>query len=176
MNLSELTIPELLKLQSSAVEELRVRGVVRTANNPVGDYTEWLVAKAFGLKLVGNSFSGYDAISPSGVRVQIKGRRVTTRNPSRQLSAIRKLAEQDFDELFAVIFNEAFEVVEAVSIPHALVGEYGTYQKHVNAHILFVQGRLLEDPRVKSLHIEMNAANNSLQADVPDGLPPELRR
>ena len=169
MNLSELTIPELLKLQSSAVEELRARKVVRTANNPVGDYTEWLVAKALGLELVRNSSAGYDALSPSGVRVQIKGRRVTARNRSRQLSAIRKLEGQDFDELVAVIFNEAFEVVEAVSIPHAVVGEYGTFRKHVNAHILLVQGRLLEDPRVKSLRSELNAANNSLQPTAYGG-------
>lgn len=164
MNLSELTIPELLKLQSSAVEELRSRGVVRTSNNPVGDYTEWLVAETLGLKLVGNSSAGYDAISTSGARIQIKGRRVTTKNRSRQLSAIRNLEEQDFDELVAVIFNEAFEVVEAVSIPHAVVAEYGAYREHVNAHILHVRGALLEDPRVKSLRCELNAASNTLQA------------
>ena len=167
MNLSELTIRELLQLQASAVEELRLRGVVRTANNPVGDFTEWLVATALGLTLASNSSAGYDAVSPAGVRIQIKGRRVTPKNPSRQLSAIRNLDEQDFDELVAVIFNEAFEVVEAVSIPHAQVGEYGTYREHVNAHILHVRGKLLEDPRVKSIRNELNAANNSLQARRP---------
>lgn len=167
MNLSELTIPDLLRLQASAVEELRSRGVVRTSNNPIGDYTEWLVATALGLTLAGNSSAGYDAISPTGVRIQIKGRRVTAKNPSRQLSAIRKLDEKDFDELVAVIFNENFEIVEAVSIPHAVVGEYGAYREHVNAHILHVRGKLLEDVRVRSIRSELNAANNSLQGRRP---------
>lgn len=166
--MSEMTIPELLRVQAAAVEELRSRGVVRTANNPVGDYTEWLVAKALGLSLAGNSATGYDATSPSGAKVQIKGRRVTAKNPSRQLSAIRNLESGDFDELIAVIFNEEFEVIEAVSIPHAVVAEYGSYREHVNAHILHVRGRLLEDSRVKSLCNVLKAANNSLKADRTD--------
>jgi len=169
MNLNELQTQELLKLQAAAIEELRSRGIVRTANNPVGDYAEWLVSKALGLQLVGNSAAGYDAVSPSGVKVQIKGRRVTAKNPSRQLSAVRNLDNHDFDELVAVIFNEAFEIVEAVSIPHKVVGEYAVYRKHVNAHILHVRGRLLEDSRVKSLRSELNAANNSLKRTGPDG-------
>lgn len=167
MNLSELTNTELLNVQAAAVEELRSRGIVRTANNPIGDYAEWLVSTALGLKLAENSSAGYDAKSPSGVKVQIKSRRVTPKNPSRQLSAIRNLDAHDFDELVAVIFNESFEIIEAVSIPHALVGEYGSYREHVNAHILHVRGRLLEDSRVTSLKNELNAANNSLQARWP---------
>jgi len=167
MNLSELTNTELLNVQAAAVEELRSRGIVRTANNPIGDYAEWLVSTTLGLELAGNSSAGYDAKSASGVRVQIKARRVTAKNPSRQLSAIRNLEGKDFDELVAVIFNESFEIIEAVSIPHSLVGEYSSYREHVNAHILHVRGRLLEDPRVASLKNELNAANNSLQTRRP---------
>lgn len=163
MSLSELTNTELLNLQVAAVEELRSRGVVRTTNNPIGDYAERLVSTVLGLKLAENSSAGYDAESPSGVKIQIKARRVTTRNPSRQLSAIRNLERHDFDELVAVIFNESFEIVEAVSIPHALVAKYGSYRAHVNAHILHVRGRLLEDPRVTNLKNELNAVNYSLQ-------------
>ena len=81
-NLDNKTIRELLKLQVSVIDELRKRNVVRTGNNPLGDYTEWLVAKALGLNLVKNAMAGYDATSEDGVKIQIKGRRITKRNLS----------------------------------------------------------------------------------------------
>ncbi|WP_339511922.1 DUF6998 domain-containing protein [Pseudomonas sp. RL_15y_Pfl2_60] len=148
MNLTELSITELLNLQVSAVEELRSRGVVRTSNNPIGDYTEWLVAKALGLELANNSSAGYDALSPTGTRIQIKGRRVTQRNKSRQLGAIRNLAMKDFDVLIAVIFDENFKIIEAVSIPHGVINDYAPFRKHTNANILNLRGPVLDDERV----------------------------
>lgn len=151
MQLSELTDKELLQLQADATNELKARGVVRTRNNPLGDYTEWLVSKALDLELQSNSKAGYDGISKDGVRVQIKGRCVTPQNNSRQLSAIRKYAEKDFDILAAVIFDEYFNVIEALLIPHEVVGEYASYRKHVNAHILILKGPILSDPRVQCI-------------------------
>jgi len=161
MELSPLSVPEILRLHASAIAELRARGVVRTGNNPVGDYTEWLVAKALGLKLEANSSSGHDAVAPDGRRLQIKGRRVTPSNKSRQLGAIRNLAKQEFDELVAVIFDEEFGVLEAVVMPHAVVGELSAYRAHVNAHVLHIRGPLLTDPRVKSIRAELQAAVGS---------------
>jgi hypothetical protein len=163
INLGELATLELLKLYASTIEELRKREVVRTANNPVGDYAEWLVSTALGLKLVENSAAGYDAISSEGVRVQIKGRRLTANNSSRQLSVIRNLEANGFDELVAVMFDEHFEIVEAVSIPHAVVAEYSVYRAHVNGHILHARGKLLTDPRVRSLRGKLHSAHLPLQ-------------
>lgn len=151
MNLQELSIKELLCLQAAVTDELKERKVVRTKNNPIGDYTEWLVAKALDLDLQANSKAGYDGIDKNGLRVQIKGRRVTASNKSRQLSAIRKYAEKDFDILVVVIYNESFEVVDALLIPHEVVGEYASYREHVNAHILSLKGPILKDPRVKCI-------------------------
>src|SRR4051812_6497546 len=108
MNLKTMEIKELLKLQASITDELKDRKVVRTKNNPLGDYTEWLVGNALGLELQTNSKAGYDGIAENGIRVQIKGRRITPENKSRQLSAIRKYEEKDFDDLAAVIFDENF--------------------------------------------------------------------
>lgn len=45
---------------------------------------EWLVSVAFGLTLANNSSTSYDAISEPGKRIQIKARRVTAGNKSRQ--------------------------------------------------------------------------------------------
>ncbi len=151
MELSDLTEKELLQLQASATNELLERDVVRTQNNPLGDYTEWLVANAFDLVLQSNSKAGYDGIDSSGTRYQIKGRRVTPKNNSRQLSAIRKYEEKDFDVLVAVIYDENFNVIEAVQFPYEVVADYAIYRSHVNAHILTLKGPILSDPRVISI-------------------------
>ena len=151
MHLKEMEVKELLQLQASITNELKGRGIVRTQNNPLGDYTEWLVASALDLELAANSKTGYDGVNKAGVRVQIKGRRVTSTNNSRQLSAIRKYNENGFDQLVAVIFNEKFDVIEAWLIPYEVVGEYASYRKHVNAHILILKGPILTDPRVKCI-------------------------
>jgi hypothetical protein len=156
VNLREMKVCELLQLQASIIAELKDRGVVRTQNNRLGDYTEWLVGKALGLELQENSKAGYDGINKNGARIQIKGRRVTPTNNSRQLSAIRKYNEKDFDELAAVIYDENFNVIEALLIPHEVVGEYASFRKHVNAHILVLKGPILIDPRVKCIKHEIS--------------------
>lgn len=159
-DLPHLSVKELLQLQASITDELKRRKIVRTQNNPLGDYTEWLVAQTLGLELAHNSKAGFDGVSKDGIRVQIKGRRLTSSNKARQLSAIRNYAENDFDQLAAVIFDEHFDIMDAVLIPHAVVGEYASYRKHVNAHILSLQGSILSDPRVISIKQEL-AANHT---------------
>ena len=152
MHIEEMGVKDLLQLQASITNELKARRVVRTQNNPLGDYTEWLVAQALDLELETNSKAGYDAVSRSGIRIQVKkGRRVTPKNNSRQLSAIRKYMEKDFDELAAVIYDENFEIIDALLIPHEVVGEYSSYREHINAHVLILKGPILTDPRVKSI-------------------------
>ncbi len=156
MDLSSLQTKDLLRLQSEVIAELRTRGILRTMNNPVGDYAEWLVASALGFKLANNSSAGHDAESEDGKKIQIKARRVSPANKSRQLGVIRNLDKGDFDELIAVIFSESYEVVEAVSIPHAVISEYSTYRPHVNGHVLNLRGKLLSDGRVRDIRAELN--------------------
>jgi hypothetical protein len=149
--LSKLSEVELLKLHISIIDELKARKVVRTKNNPVGDYAEWLVSNALNLQLSNNSSSGYDGIDKNGIKYQIKGRQITPENPSRQLSAIRNLQRKRFDFLIAVIFDKDFQILDAVMIPHKVVKKYATYKEYVNAHILHLQGAILRDSRVKNI-------------------------
>lgn len=151
MDLKKYSVKELLNLHSSIIDELKAREIVRTKNNPVGDYTEWLIAQALDLQLATNSSAGYDGVDSNGVKIQIKGRRITPNNQSRQLSAIRKLDQKDFDQLAAVIFDENYEVIDAVLIPHEVISEYASYREHVNAHILHLRGAILEDSRVQDI-------------------------
>ena len=130
------SVPDLLLLFASVLGELRQRGVIRSTNNPVADYSEWLVSRALGLDLVAASAAGYDAVAPDGTRYQIKGRRITPDNPSRQLSAFRGFASVDvepFDYLAGVLFNFDFTVYRAALVPVAVVREQSTWQPHVNA-------------------------------------------
>ncbi|TCD23156.1 hypothetical protein E0D86_09975 [Pseudomonas sp. IC_126] len=160
MDLANLSIPELLKLHAAAIDELKNRGVLRTKNNPVGDYAEWLVSSALNLTLAKNSAAGHDAKSSDGKKIQIKGRRITASNRSRQLGVIRNLDKNDFDELIAVIFNEAYEPIEAYLIPHAVISEYGSYRAHVNGHVLHMRGAILLDNRVLNISAKLNTSNS----------------
>jgi len=124
---------ELLMMHGQIIDELREREVVRTGNAPLGDYAELLFATAFGWSLEGNSSSGHDATDSAGVRYQVKGRRITARNPSRQLSAIRRLPDYTFDFLAGALFDEAYLVTRAVLIPHAVVAARAKRVEHTNS-------------------------------------------
>lgn len=162
--LTSLSVLELLSLHSEILTELRSREVIRTKNNPVGDYAEWLVSKALGMTLLSNSSAGADAIDSDGLKVQIKARRVTPDNPSRQLSALRNYEAADFDYLIAVIFDEAYNVLDGYKIPHEVIRDYARHSDHVNAHIINLKGAILSDPRVISIK-ENLAVSNSASAN-----------
>ena len=162
--LTSLSVLELLSLHSEILTELRSRDVIRTKNNPVGDYAEWLVSEALGMTLLSNSSAGADAIDSDGLKVQIKARRVTPDNPSRQLSALRNYEAADFDYLIAVIFDEAYNVLDGYKIPHEVIRDYARHSDHVNAHIINLKGAILSDPRVISIK-ENLAVSNSASAN-----------
>jgi hypothetical protein len=142
----------LLHLYCDLMEELRNRKIVRSGNNPVSDYGEKTVAEKMNLELSEGSNKGYDALDPkTGTRYQIKSRRVTKHNQSKQLGVIRNLEEKLFDYLVAVIFNEYLIPVELWQIPIEIISEYAKYSKHQNGHILIMSGDILRDGRIKKL-------------------------
>ena len=143
VDLRDKSVPELLSLFAGVIEALRQKGVLRSRNNPVGDYAEWLVAQAYDLCLQPNSTAGYDAVDSNGVRYQIKGRRLHSSNTSRQLSVIRNLEYRNFDFLVGVLFNHDFSVLEAYKIPHSLIADHSRFSDHQHGHIMFLKGRLL---------------------------------
>ncbi|MER8646815.1 hypothetical protein [Mesorhizobium sp. M1252] len=126
-------VAELLILHSQIMDELRDREIVRTGNAPLGDYAELLFATAFGWSLESNSSSGHDATDAAGLRYQIKSRRIAPRNASRQLSAIRRLPDNTFDFLAAVLFDESYRVTKAVVIPHEVVVRRAKRVEHTNS-------------------------------------------
>ncbi|HHE5698631.1 TPA: hypothetical protein ACPEY2_002550 [Citrobacter amalonaticus] len=158
--LASLSNLELLSLHSKILTVLRSRDVIRTKNNPVGDYAEWLVSKALGMTLLSNSSAGADAIDADGMKVQIKARRVTPDNPSRQLSALRNYEAADFDYLIAVIFDENYNILDSYKIPHEVIRDYARHSDHVNAHIINLKGAILTDPRIMSIKENLIVSNS----------------
>jgi hypothetical protein len=70
---STLGVTDLLAAHCAILDELRTRNILRSKNNPTGDYAEWLVPTKLGLRLENNSAKGWDATDAAGVRYQIKG-------------------------------------------------------------------------------------------------------
>ena len=159
MNLSELSAPELLSLHAKVADQLRERGITRSANNPTGDLAEYLFCKAFGWKQAGNSKANIDAIGPDGIRYQIKGRRITRYNSSRQLSAIRDLGGAHFDFLAGVLFDEDYGIMRAALIPHALAMERATFVERTNSHRFLLCDEIWNAPGVRDVTAELRAVN-----------------
>src|SRR5882757_9786398 len=120
MDVTGFSPKELLTLHATVAEELRTRGVTRSSNNPTGDLAEYLFCKAFSWMQAGNSNRSIDATATDGMRYQIKARRMTRHNVSRQLSGIRNFQGRHFDFLAGVVFTESYEVLRAAIIPYAV--------------------------------------------------------
>lgn len=151
VDLRQASTGDLLRLYCSILEELRARRVLRSANNPVADYTEHLVSTALGLTLTGGSASGYDATDAAGKRYQIKGRRLTPQNPSTQLSAIRNLPARPFDVLAAVMYRADFGIDYAALVPFEVVAERSRFQQHTNSYRFMMDRKVLNDPKVTDI-------------------------
>jgi hypothetical protein len=160
--IAESSIRQLLEMYGQIMEELKHRGVVRTTNAPGGDYAELLFSRAFGWKLAGNSASGHDAIDDGGTRYQIKSRRLSRPNTSRQLSALRKLPERHFDYLAGVLFQPDYSVLRAAIIPHDQVVSRSRYTDHTKSWTFFLDDQLWSVPGVRDVTKEIAAAAAAL--------------
>lgn len=150
-NLQQLSIIELLQLYDRVLDELSEREVIRTNNNPVGDYAEWLVAQKLGLELANCSKTGYDGISKDNIKYQIKARRNHPANNSRQLNVIRNFENNSFDFLIAILFNKDFSIKEAYQIPHKLIPKYSRYSQHQNGYLTILPRNIIDDPEIEDI-------------------------
>lgn len=133
INVTKQTDRQLLALFTAVMDELRARGVVRSSNSPGADYAEALVAKALKLTLNTASTAGYDGTDLRGKKYEVKCRRSTAHNKSRQLSAIRGLERRHFDFLVGVLFNADFTVQRVALIPYQVIKKHSTFVKTTNS-------------------------------------------
>ncbi len=155
INLDNLSVSELLGLFVRILQVLKERKVVRSTNNPVADYAEYLAIEALGLKPAPKSTKGFDATDSNGVKYEVKGRRPTQANKSRMLSAIRDCDAGHFNFLVGVLFNEDFSFDRACVVPFNVVQTTARYRKHVNAHILELKDALWQVEGVRDISAEV---------------------
>ena len=158
-DLTKSTSAELLKLHAAIGPELRRRGIVRT-ENITGDVAEYLFCLA--LNLTPTPQAHIDAVARDGKRYQIKGRRVTTRNPSRELGSIREMAGQHFDFLAGLLFDETYGIKRAAIIPHAVVMERARFVERSNSHKFLLRDDVWDAPGVCDVTDKLTAAARTL--------------
>jgi hypothetical protein len=142
-DLSGMNARGLLALYSDVLEALREREIVKTANNPVGDYAELLVSRALGLDIQTNSNQGFDALDPAtGDRYEVKARRFTPHNKPTRLSPLRDFGAHLFDHLVVVLFASDVGVERAVQIPWGSVEGVSSHNAHVNGRVVFLRDAL----------------------------------
>lgn len=161
--LKKNTTQALLLQYVAIMDELKERKIIRSNNNITGDYAEWVVKKALDLpELPSQSTKGYDAEDLKGIKYQIKGRRITTKNSSRQLGAFRDIEEKNFDFLIGVIFDEDYNFSEAYKIPHSIIKKYSKHNKHVNGHIMHLKGPILSEIGVERIDEQIRRTIKSI--------------
>jgi len=154
---------ELFSVYMAVAEELRQRGIMRTSNNLVGDLAEYLFSQAMGWELSKNSQCGYDAVSKEGdpkTTYQIKGRRLTPENSSRQLGALRDLKRDNcFDRLAAVLFNPDYTVQRAIILPREQVLNASTFVPRTNSHKFYLTDSAWDLPEAQDVTEQLRAVN-----------------
>jgi hypothetical protein len=152
----------VLGLHADILDELRRRRIVRSANNPTGDYGELLFATAFGWTLNGNSSADADATDETGTSYQIKCRRLAKPNASRQLGFIRRLPERPFDYLAGVLVDARFRVIRGALIPFETVGPRADYVDSVKAWRFILRDTVWEIPSVVDVTEQLRAAEAAI--------------
>ena len=140
---------ELLQTHSAVIAELLCRGVVKTKNNPIGDYAEWLVCNRLGLESQGNSQAAFDAIDGQRTRYQIKAR--CSGANSVQFSPMRNLEQHGFDFVVAIVFDEDYSVRFAVKIAYDAVPKLARYRAYVNGYVLILTNKAVEEDGVEDI-------------------------
>jgi hypothetical protein len=162
LELKSWKVADLLRTQSRIVEELRERKIVRSSNGPTGDYAEFLFCKSFGWTQVGNSAKGFDATDSQSNRYQIKGRRPTRYNRSRQVSVIRDLPSKPFEFLAGVLFAEDYSVAKAALVPFDTVRAESKQSDRVRGWIFHLKDSIWDSPGVRDVTSELVKTAKSL--------------
>jgi hypothetical protein len=157
-----MSVRELLQTYCDVMDELRRREIVRSSNNPVADYSELLFCRAFGWNREGGSALGFDAVCNKGLRYQIKGRRLTPNNQSRQLSFIRRLPDKQFDFLAGILVHNGFEIKRGALVPHVNVEARARFSKHANGWLFELKDDVWEESGVVDVTKELLLASEQL--------------
>lgn len=163
---SSLTNAQLFEQYATAMRELRVRDVLRTNNQPSGDYAEWLAHRALGGVLAPPAEKSFDLTMDDGALVQVKARTVSPKVKPGQLQT-SVFRSWDFDMAVFVQFAEAdYRVVRAALVPKEQVRESAMWSEHQNGWRVIMRPQLLSAPGSKDLTASFIAATQLTHADI----------
>lgn len=140
----------LIRLYGEVMAEMRKRQIVRSANNPIADIAERLVASYYGVDPEPPNSKTYDVVTRTGATIQVKALRRTS-SSRRNLSPLRSL---DFDFVAAVIFALDMRVDAVLLVPVSVVREHMRWSKTWGANCLSITDRLQKDDRVCRLSLK----------------------
>jgi hypothetical protein len=149
-NLEDRTDAELITLYGAMMAEMRRRAIVRSANNPIADIAERLVARHYGVDPEPPNSKAYDVVTGNGTTIQVKALRRTSKS-RRNLSPLRSLY---FDYIAAVIFENDMQLQAVLLVPVEVVREYMRWSKTWGANCLSITDRLQNDRRVQRLPVD----------------------
>lgn len=159
-DLTQLSVRELLVLESAIVGELRARELARTNNKPLGDIAEQVVLHARGGSLEPNSTKSHDVTDRDGKKIQVKARSIRRGRKSGRFSPFRSF---NFDSAVFLIFDaETFDLVNArEASPEEIMG-IAKLSTHTNGR----QPNLNQVSRIgESVFSEMKIAYEALNLD-----------
>lgn len=169
LQIESLSQIQLLQLYGRIIETFQERKICTTNNPPLGEYTEWLISRAFNItERPKNSNKGFD-LKDKKIKYQIKARRIASETEIKtQLSALRNLNKPKFDFLIAVIYNHDFTIKYAYQYPVTLVKEIvgdSYFNKQTNSINFYVEKEHLNQYNMskglKDLTVELQELRKS---------------
>lgn len=136
-DLAAVSVGQLLERYAGILAELRLRGLVRTNNAPIGDLAEHCAAIVYDGLLAPNSEKSYDLVAHDGRKVQVKVRVVRfNTSPSAVFSPIRSFG---FDVgVFLLIDGDRGGVLTARELTADEILNVGKHRAHTNGVVVRV--------------------------------------
>lgn len=158
IDVAACSVHELLPVMARSWTSYASERLSAARTSPVSDYAEVLFCNAFGWTRENNSAAGHDAKDRRGVRYQIKARRLTRFNSSRQVSAIRNLDKRPFDYLAGLLVDEKFEVIRAALVPVKIIRARSVHVGHTNSWKFLLREAIWAEKGVRDVTEQLRAA------------------
>lgn len=150
VDLKEMSPIDLLKLHTQIIDELKYRKVAKTRNQPIAEYSKWLVRNKLKLNDVNNPNEKYDGYDDKGKKYLVRSRQIID-NRQVQFSVIRNIEDRNFDYLVAISFDIYFGITEAYIIPVDVLLEQLDYNEYQNGYLFKLNQFNLNDSRIKNI-------------------------
>lgn len=146
--------PQLLRDWSAIMRTLRLREVIRTNNNPVGDIAEAIVARHYNGVRGSFAQAGWDVKTVDGERIQVKAIRQTA---SRRHSNVSPIRDREYDYVVIVVVDEDFVVTEGLRLSRKTVEDLFPHREWINGRVIRLTAALRADPRIEMLDLSTAA-------------------